>query len=126
MSLACLVFLMLPSVNGSYWFLTALSTQMNMLMYVILFLCGIVSHYRLPHKTAGFRIPGGAAGMWLVCLCGFAGCLLTEVVGFMPPSLINIGSVMRYELMFVSAMVAIVSPVFVFWLYQSRQLKHKK
>lgn len=123
-SVFCMVFLLLPSVNGSYWFLTALSTQMYMLMYVFLFIGGIIAHYRLPKNPDGFAIPFGAAGMWFVCLTGLAGCALTEIIGFMPPSQINIGGIFRYELMFVSGMLTILLPVLFFWRYQSVKGKH--
>jgi glutamate:GABA antiporter len=124
-SIFCMVFLLLPSVNGSYWFLTALSTQMYMIMYFVLFIAGIVSHYRIPKNDTGFRIPGGAPGMWIACLLGMAGCLMTEFIGFLPPHRINIGSVFRYEMMFVMGMIAILLPAVAICCWQSRR-KHKQ
>ena len=32
-----MVFLLLPSINASYWLLTALSAQLYMLMYILMF-----------------------------------------------------------------------------------------
>lgn len=122
-SLFCTVFFLIPSINGSYWFLTALSTQMYMVMYFLLFLTGIVSHFRIPKRDTGFRIPGGKTGMWIVCVLGMTSCFFTGYIGFMPPEKIDIGSALHYEILFVTGLTLVMLSVVPFWLYQSRKQK---
>ena len=37
-SFICLAFLLMPSISGSYWLLTALNIQLYMIMYVMMFI----------------------------------------------------------------------------------------
>jgi amino acid transporter len=120
-SIICLAFLLMPSVNGSYWLLTALSTQLYMLMYVLMFVAAICLKYKLKKQPDAFTIPGGKIGMWLACLLGLIGCAITIVVGFIPPSTIDVGGWAHYEVMFCCGLAAMISPVFFFYLYQSKK-----
>jgi len=119
-SFVCLAFLLMPSVNGSYWLLTALSTQLYVLMYVLMFFAAICLKYKLAKQAQVFTIPGGKAGMWLACLLGLGGCGITLFVGFIPPSGIDVGGIMHYEIVFSSALVAMVAPVGLFYLYRAK------
>jgi len=122
-SIVCLAFLLMPSVNGSYWLLTALSTQLYMLMYVLMFLAAICLKYKLKKQPNSFTIPGGKAGMWGTCLLGLIGCAITIAVGFIPPSGINVGGWMHYEIMFSGGLVGMIFPVVFFYWYQNKALK---
>src|SRR3989338_508744 len=62
------LFLFMPSVNGSYWLLTALAAQLYMLMYFIMFLTAIVLRIKQPEHHRAFRIAGGLPGFLSVCL----------------------------------------------------------
>ena len=117
-SFICLAFLLMPSVNGSYWLLTALSTQLYMLMYVLMFLAAICLKYKFTPNAHAFTIPGGKLGMWLVSLLGLFGCIVTLIVGFIPPESINVGGFMHYEIMFTSGLILMIAPVVLFYLYQ--------
>lgn len=119
-SVFCMAFFYMPSVNGSYWLLTALSTQLYMLMYVIMFVAGVYLRFKYPEKARPFKIPGGNMGICLVGLLGLIGCMITLTVGFIPPSGIDVGNVLRYELIFCSGIFAMTFPVLLFYLYRNR------
>lgn len=119
-SLMCLAFLCLPSVNGSYWLLTALSTQLYMCMYVLMFLSALRLRKLAPEHSTEFRVPGKKLGLWAVCLLGLMGCFVTLFVGFIPPSNINVGGSTYYEILFCTGMVVMMLPVFAFYQYHSR------
>jgi amino acid transporter len=119
-SLVCLAFMFMPSVSGSYWLLTALSTQLYMLMYVMMFVTGIYTRYKFPNRVSTFKIPGGKLGMWGVCLLGLIGCVITLIVGFFPPDGINVGSVFHYEMVFTGGMFGMILPILFFYLYKHR------
>lgn len=125
-SFVCLAFLLMPSVNGSYWLLTALSTQLYVLMYVFMFAAAICLKYKLSTRSQAFAIPGGKIGMWLTCLLGLIGCGITLFVGFTPPAGIDVGGVMHYEIVFTSALVAMISPVVLFYLYRSSKFSQAR
>jgi amino acid transporter len=119
-TLFCSIFLLVPSVNGFYWFLTALSTELYMIMYVLIFLSALCLHYKHVNRPKIFKIPGGSYGMWTTCLLGISGCVATIGVSFLPPGNINVGSSYKYVMMVVMANLITISPVFLFYLYQKK------
>lgn len=121
-SIICLVFLFMPSVNGSYWLLTALSTQLYMLMYVIMFCAALCLKNKIKREVHSFTIPGGKWGMGFVCLLGLIGCVITLIVGFIPPDGINVGSLFHYEMIFSGGLVIMLVPVIFFYWYHSKTL----
>lgn len=115
------VFLLMPSVNASYWVLTVLSAQLYMLMYVFMFLAIIVLRHKNKTSQGVFQIPGGKVGMYVVALAGLLGVIATIFIGFVPPDNIKIGGVMHYEIILVSGLVLMSLPPFI--LYFSRKKK---
>ena len=120
-SLFCMAFLFLPSINSFYWFLTALSTGLYMWMYILMFLAAIRLHYKYTRPSTAFKIPGKHIGMWTTCLLGLFGCLLTLVIGFFPPDNIQIESVKKYALLIGGGNLLMISPIFLFFLYKRRK-----
>jgi amino acid transporter len=119
-SFICLAFLLMPSVNGSYWLLTDLSTQLYVIMYVCMFLAAIRLKYKLAERPQTFTIPGGRKGMWFTCLFGLVGCGITLCVGFIPPAGINVGGIWHYETVFVTALLLMIAPTALFYLYRAK------
>ncbi len=112
-TITCLAFVLMPSVNGSYWLLTDLSTQLYMFMYVILFITAIVLKFKIKNIKTAFTVPGGKFGMTLIGLAGVFGSLVTIVVGFFPPDNINVGSAWHYEMSFIGGLLVMILPVFI-------------
>lgn len=105
-------FLLLPSVNASYWLLTALASQLYMLMYMQMFVAGIALRGAVPSNFTGFLIPGGLLGTVVVASLGFLGCLATFLIGFMPPVGMATGGTWHYELLLGSGLgVMILLPL---------------
>lgn len=122
-SVVCLAFLWMPSVNGSYWFLTDLSTELYLLMYVVMFFSAIRLYKLFNDRPAPFHLPGGKAAIWVVAGLGLFGSILAMVVGFIPPSNINVGNPANYEWLFFVGMLVMVLPVLFFVAYRQSQLK---
>ncbi|MDP3559317.1 MAG: APC family permease [Legionellaceae bacterium] len=120
------LFLFFPSVNGSYWFLTALAAQLYMLMYMIMFLTGIRLRQLQPDHPRGFRIPGGDWGMYIVSGIGLLGTVLTFIVSFIPPEGILVGSAMRYEGLLSLGLVLMCAPPFINQAWRRRKARRTK
>ncbi|QDP71177.1 amino acid permease [Legionella israelensis] len=116
------MFLFMPSVNGSYWLLTALAAQLYMMMYLLMFAAAIKLRLSAPEHPRGFRIPGGLPGLLLVAGIGIIGAVATLIVSFIPPQGINIGSISRYELTLIVGLILMCSPPFISsWLQMRKQ-----
>ncbi|MFA6408946.1 MAG: amino acid permease [Gammaproteobacteria bacterium] len=100
-----MIFWLMPSVGGSYWFLTVLAAQLYMLMYIFMFVSAIYLRYKHPNLKRPFCIPGGKIGIWIVAGFGILAASLTFIIGFIPPHNINTGGVWRYEIMLISCLL---------------------
>jgi amino acid transporter len=116
------LFLFMPSVNGSYWLLTALAAQLYMLMYLLMFAAAIKLRFSAADHPRPFKIPGGKLGMIAVSGTGILGASATLFVSFIPPEGINIGSVASYEMtLIIGLIVMCLPPFFSTWLLKRRQ-----
>jgi glutamate:GABA antiporter len=109
-SVVVLVFLLIPTVNGSYWLLTALAAQLYMLMYILMFAAAIYLRFSKPEQKRPFRVPGGKLGMILVGGLGICGATMTFLIGFIPPHNIDTGGVWRYESILICGLIAMSLP----------------
>ncbi len=116
-TLLCSGFLLFPSINAIYWLFTALSTELYILMYVLMF----IAAWHLKRKFAAlprhFVIPGGRFGYYLTCALGLAGCTLTLIVGFIPPETnLDIGGANHFRLIFACGIFIMILPAFLLYL----------
>jgi amino acid transporter len=116
------LFLFMPSVNGSYWLLTALAAQLYMLMYFIMFIAAIKLRLSEPDHPRPFKIPGGLFGMLFVAGVGIIGVITTFAVSFMPPEDINVGSLFHYELTLIIGLIVMCAPPFITTWIQSKKI----
>ena len=75
-TLFALMFLFVPSINSSYWMLTALTTQILVMMYIMIFAAAIRLRYTQPDAPRAYKIPGGKAGIWIVAGIGIIGSVV--------------------------------------------------
>ena len=120
-SIFCLAFLLMPSINASYWLLTDLSTEIYVLMYVPMLIAALYLRYKFPQQVRPFKIPGGQWGMWLACCLGLLSCIVTLVIGFFPPDGISVGSTFHYGMIFGSGIVLMIAPIAFFYYYHAKR-----
>jgi putative glutamate/gamma-aminobutyrate antiporter len=110
-----LVFLFMPSVNSSYWVLVALASLLYMLMYILMFVSGLVLRYKHPNVRRVYQIPYGKTGIWIVSIFGLIGSLFGVVISFFPPSQIDTGSLWIFEAFLIgSALLFCIAPLILF------------
>lgn len=116
-------YFLVPSVNTAYWLLTDLSTELYMLMYVLMFLAALRLRYKFAKIERPFEIPGKKVGMWLTCGLGLIGCTLTIIVGFVAPDNLPLTAGWNYSTLFACGMSALLIPSMAFIFYRNRQLR---
>lgn len=117
-SLLSLLFLFIPAVNGAYWILSTLTTQIIGVMYILIFMAAVRLRYTKPEQERPYRVPGGTAGMWI---CAGAGVLSTGfafVIGFFPPSQITTISRGAFPFVIAGGLVLMSLPAFLFYLFR--------
>lgn len=120
------LFLFMPSVNGSYWLLTAMAAQLYMLMYLLMFFAIIKLRFSHPNTPRVFKIPGGKFGLFIISGMGILGTVVTLVVSFFPPDGINVGHFMSYELTLFLGLLVMCSPPFIVNFWRRSHKAHKE
>lgn len=116
-SITAFIFVSLPSVDVSYWVLSAISAQMYILMYIILFITGVVLRYKRPEVHRAYRIPFKNVGIWIVTIVGLLACLFALVLSFFPPLEFEVGNIVVFELiLFIGLGLSIALPLVIYAL----------
>jgi amino acid transporter len=121
-SVFALLFLFVPSVSTSYWMLSAVTAQIIIVMYALMFAAVIKLRYTEPDTPRPYRIPGGLPGVWVVGGVGLLGCVASFVLGFIPPSQLKTGDTAVYVLLLALATLVLSLPPFVLALLDRRRL----
>ena len=118
-TIICSVYLFLKSINQIYWLFTALSTELYVIMYVIMFATAIRLKRNHEQPRRHFSIPGGRIGYYTTCLLGLIGCSITLIVGFFPPQeALAMGSAVHFRVIFSAGILLMIAPVFLFFRYK--------
>lgn len=114
-------YLLMPTVNGSYWLLTALAEQLYMIMYFMMFAAAIYLRYKKTDKRPGFQIPGPCnIGMWVVAGIGLIGTVAAFGLGFVPPSNIQVGGTEHFEALLISGLIVMSLPPLIFLFFKRK------
>jgi amino acid transporter len=114
-TLLCLTFIVLPSVESAFQILGQMSNIMFLTMYVTMFVAALRLRYTQPNKPRPFRIPGGNYGMWVVGVVGLVGVAVAGALSFAPPNQISTGSPEVYVgLLVVLTVVEIAIPFIIY------------
>jgi len=121
-TLIAAAFVLMPSINASYWWLTDLSTQLYMIMYLILFASAAVLFWRYHHSPHPNRklILGGRFGFTVCCAMGVIGSLASIVVGFFRPDSFASGSEWHYFLLMLFGLIGLSLPGLLLWWHAHR------
>jgi putative glutamate/gamma-aminobutyrate antiporter len=95
-TILCIAFTVLPSVQSAYQLLSQMATIIYLLMYLIMYVAAIRLRYTQPSTARPFRVPGGDLGMWFVGIVGLLGALTAIAFSFIPPKQISTGSPVIY------------------------------
>ena len=123
-SVLCLIFFFMPSINSSYWIFLVLASILYQLMYVLMFVAAIVLRYTHPHVVREYKIPFGNAGMWVVGVLGMIGSLFGLIICFFPPSQFNTGNFAFFESLLIGSTV--LFSLMPFLIYAARKPSWRK
>ena len=98
-------YLFMPSVNSTFIFLSIITAQLAMIVYITLFAASIFLHHKKRNVKRAFKIPGGSVGIWLIASMGIFISLVALVAGFIPPKAVLISNIYIYEALLVGVMI---------------------
>lgn len=83
-SVLALNVLVMPTVSGAFWIMSALAIQLYLVMYLLMFAAAIKLRYSQPDVERPYRIPGGKVGIWAVAGVAFLTSVFVLIFGFIP------------------------------------------
>ena len=92
-------------------------------MYALLFICALRLRNKMYNGDKSYAVSGKITKLWCISLLGLSGCIITLVVGFIPPINMSVGSNIHYEILFCSGIIGMILPVFLFYWYQLRSTR---
>ncbi|MFJ1708219.1 APC family permease [Kitasatospora sp. NPDC088346] len=87
-----LLYALIPNVSSVYWIFSVITTQVYLIMYLLMFLAAIQLRRKLPDHPRGYRAPL----LTTLCVVGFVASALAMVIGFIPSSQFGGGSGWAY------------------------------
>jgi putative glutamate/gamma-aminobutyrate antiporter len=102
-SIIALMFAFIPSVSKAYWILSAMTTQIYLIMYVLMFVSVMRLRKSQPDHPRGYRVPK----LMLVAGVGLVTSIIVFFVGLIPPSQFGSGHPVAYAAMLLTGVLAI-------------------
>lgn len=110
-----IMFVVLPSVQAAYQILSQLTVTLYLIMYLLMFAAAIHLRYSEPNTPRPYRVPFGAAGMWLFAGIGLIGSMIAFVLSFVPPSQIAVGSPSTYIWILIAGNIVFIAIPFIIY-----------
>jgi putative glutamate/gamma-aminobutyrate antiporter len=120
------IILVAPSVSSSFWMLIAMTSQLYLLMYILMFISGIVLRYKKKDRFRAYRIPFKNIGMWVIGTIGIIGSIFGFFVGFIPPSQMPTTNIIIYESFLLLGLIIFLATPFLILEWQKRKEKQLK
>ena len=105
--------LLIKNIDEVYFLLTVMAVTLYLLMYFLMFISALKLRYTMPDIQRKYKVPGGIAGIWLVCVVGILSVVFALVCGFFPPEQLGIGSPELYlGIIITGVVVFVLIPIF--------------
>ncbi|MEV6107219.1 APC family permease [Streptomyces sp. NPDC051940] len=91
-SVIALGYALIPDVSSVYWIFSTITTQVYLIVYLLMFMAAMRLRKNKPDHPRGYRTPA----LGLVCVVGLLSSLAALCIGFVPPSQFGGNSVLQY------------------------------
>ncbi|MEV0649686.1 APC family permease [Phytomonospora sp. NPDC050363] len=87
-----LLYAFIPDVSSAYWILSVITTQVYLVVYLLMFVAAVRLRRNQPDHPRGYRAPA----LVLLCVVGLLSSLAAMAIGFVPSSQFGGGSAVTY------------------------------
>jgi amino acid transporter len=87
-----LLYALVPSVSSAYWILSVMTTQVYLIVYLLMFVAAVRLRSTQPDVPRGYKTPA----LRFMCVMGFVASAAAVVIGFVPPSQFESGNTVAY------------------------------
>jgi amino acid transporter len=115
-TIIALLYGLVPNVSSGYWIFSVMTTQVYLIMYLLMFVAAVRLRRKEPDHPRGYRAPA----LVLLCVVGFIASIAALFIGFVPPSQFGGGGVGTY-IAVVAGGVVIIGLLVPFLFYRFRK-----
>jgi len=105
--LASLYFIM-DNVSVAFFVLSAMTVTLYLVMYILMYSAAIKLRFTQPDLPRSYKVPGGTIGMCVVAGIGLLGVSFALLVGFFPPTNLQVGNPVLYVALVAAGMVVFI------------------
>ncbi|WP_406458236.1 APC family permease [Streptomyces sp. NBC_00876] len=87
-----LMYALIPNVSNVYWIFSTITTQVYLIVYLLMFVAAMRLRKTQPDHPRGYRVPA----LNVLCVVGLLASVAALAIGFVPPSQFGGGSVGVY------------------------------
>ncbi|MEW2166974.1 APC family permease [Streptomyces sp. NPDC007084] len=87
-----LMYALIPNVSNVYWIFSTITTQVYLIVYLLMFVAAMRLRKNQPDHPRGYRVPA----LNVLCVVGLLASAAALAIGFVPPSQFGGGSVLAY------------------------------
>jgi len=108
-----LLYALVPSVSSAYWILSVMTTQVYLIVYLLMFVAAVNLRRTQPDVERGYTAPA----LKFMCVVGFLASAAAILIGFVPPSQFENGSDGAYVGLILAGTVllGLLPPVLFLW-----------
>ncbi len=96
-----LLYALVPSVSSAYWILSVMTTQVYLIVYLLMFIAARNLRRDQPGVERGYTAPA----LTFLCVMGFLASVAAIIIGFVPPSQFENNSAGLYALLILAGTV---------------------
>jgi glutamate:GABA antiporter len=111
-----LAYAFIPNVSSAYWIFSVITTQVYLIVYLLMFVAAVRLRRTQPDHPRGFKAPM----LFVLCLVGFVASIAALAIGFIPSSQFGGGDTLVY-LLIVAGGVIVVGLLVPFLFYRFRK-----
>jgi amino acid transporter len=97
------LYALIPSVSSAYWILSVMTTQVYLVVYLLMFVAAVNLRRDQPNVKRGYKAPA----LKFMCIMGFVASAAAVIIGFVPPSQFENGNTLAYVLVILAGTVLI-------------------
>jgi glutamate:GABA antiporter len=102
-TIIAMMYAFIPDVSSAYWILSVMTTQVYLVVYLLMFVAAVRLRRNQPDHPRGYRAPI----LTTMCVTGFLASIAAFAIGFIPPSQFASGNAAVYALVIVAGIVII-------------------
>ena len=110
----------MPTVESAYWLMAAMATILYFIPFLAMFAAFIKLRKMYPDTPRKYKVPGGIT----IPAIGFAVVLISTILACLPPTGVDVGEIIKYELKLIGGAAIFAAIGYVFYaVYKNKNKK---